>query len=75
MLLVVGFNGFSAHLAGLLFSLACTDTHDLVHHVQHVHIAVLKHRAHLLLAELTDLQKLTKGFVGLGPPELLDDTA
>lgn len=41
------------------------DTHGLVHHVQHVHVAVLKHGAHLLLAELTDLQQLTRGCSGV----------
>lgn len=37
------------------------DAHGLVHHVQHVHIAVLEHGAHLLLAELADLQQFTRG--------------
>lgn len=37
------------------------DAHGLVHHVQHVHVTVLKHTAHLLLAELADLQQLTRG--------------
>ena len=34
------------------------DAHSLVHHVQHVHIAILEHGAHLLLAKLADLQQL-----------------
>lgn len=51
------------------------DTCGLVHNMQHVHIAVLKPRTHILLAELTDLQQLTRGFVVLGPLELLDDIA
>lgn len=41
------------------------DAHGLVHHVQHVHVAVLKHGAHLLLAELADLQQLTRGCSGV----------
>lgn len=40
--------------------------------MQHVHVAVLKHGAHLLLAELANLQQLARGCSGVkektGPP-------
>lgn len=35
--------------------------HGLVTHVKHVYVAVLKYRAHLLLAQLADLQQLARG--------------
>lgn len=38
-----------------------TDTHGLIHHVQHVDVGVSKYRSHLLEAELTHLQQLTGG--------------
>lgn len=38
-----------------------TDSHGLVHHVKHVHVSVCKYRAHLLLAQLADLQQVTRG--------------
>lgn len=41
------------------------DAHGLVHHVQHIHVTVLKHGAHLLLAELADLQQLARGCCGV----------
>lgn len=41
------------------------DAHGLVHHVQHVHVTVLKHGAHLLLAELANLQQLARGCSGV----------
>lgn len=44
------------------------DTHGLVHHVKHVHVTVLEHAAHLLLAELADLQQLTRGCCGVKEP-------
>ena len=37
-----------------------TDAHGLIHHVQHVDIGVSKYSAHLLLAEFTHLQQLTR---------------
>ena len=44
------------------------DAHGLVHHVKHIHVTVLEHAAHLLLAELADLQQLTRGCCGVKEP-------
>lgn len=44
------------------------DAHGLVHHVKHIHVTVLEHAAHLLLAELADLQQLTRGCCGVKDP-------
>ena len=75
-MLAGGFNDFLSISQGSFPVLHIqADTHGWVHHVPYVHIAVLKHGAHLLLAELTDTQQLARAFVVLGPPELLQDIA
>lgn len=62
----VGLNDFLSVAQGSFPVLRVqADAHGLVHHVQHVHVTVLKHRAHLLLAELANLQQLARGCSGV----------